>query len=96
MRDGSLSPIVACETSSELDPELGCQRSFTARARDEAGRETVIEGRAIEVAPLRQRRQNRLTLVNEGLTEYSWEGKRGIGISEYLFQAGEPDGAERH
>jgi hypothetical protein len=95
MRDGSLSPIVACETTSELDPALGCQRSFSARARDEAGRETVIEGRAIEVAPLRQRRQDRLTIVNEGLTEYSWEGKRGIGISEYLFQSGGPDGAER-
>jgi hypothetical protein len=95
MRDGLLSPIVACETSSELDPALGCQRRFSAHARDEAGRETVIEGRAIEVAPLRQRRQNRLTLVNEGLTEYRWEGRRGIGISEYLFQDGGRDGAER-
>jgi hypothetical protein len=95
MRDGLLSPIVACETRSELDPALGCQRSFTARARDEAGRETLIEGRAIEVAPLRQRRRDRLTIVNEGLTEYSWEGRRGIGISEYLFQDGGPDGAER-
>jgi hypothetical protein len=95
MRDGSLSPIVACDTESELDPALGCQRSFSARARDEAGRETVIEGRAIEVAPLRQRRQDRLTIVSEGLTEYSWEGRRGIGISEYLFQDGGSDGAAR-
>jgi hypothetical protein len=55
----------------------------------------VIEGRAIEVAPLRQRRQERLTFVNEALTEYSWEGRRGIGISEYLFQENGPDGAER-
>jgi hypothetical protein len=95
MRDGQLSPIVACETRSELDPALGCQRSFSARARDEAGRETVIEGRAIEVAPLRQRRQDRLAIVNEGLTEYSWEGRRAIGISEYLFQDGGQDGAGR-
>jgi hypothetical protein len=96
MRDGVLAPIEACETDSELDPELGCQRTFVARARDAAGRETTLSGRAIEVAPLRQRRDGRLTQVNEGLTEYDWEGRRGTGISEYLVQnrpsaTGRPD-----
>jgi hypothetical protein len=86
MRDGVLAPIEACETDSELDPELGCQRTFVARARDAPGRETTLSGRAIEVAPLRQRRDGRLTHVNEGLTEYDWEGHRGTGISEYLVQ----------
>jgi hypothetical protein len=96
MRDGLLAPVVACETQSELDRELGCQRSFSARARDERGRETLIEGSALEVAPLRQRREGRLTLVNEALTEYRWEGHTALGISEYLVQqpdAEEPDGA---
>jgi hypothetical protein len=87
MRDGVVAPIEACETTSELDPELGCQRSFVARARDASGRETTLSGRAIEVAPLRQRRDGRLTHVNEGLTEYEWEGRRGTGISEYLIQS---------
>jgi hypothetical protein len=86
MRDGVVAPIVSGETESELDPQLGCQRSFRARARDEHGRETLLEGRAIEVAPLRQRRDGRLTLVNEALTAYRWEGRTGLGISEYLIQ----------
>ena len=86
MQDGVLAPIEGCETVSELDPELGCQRSFVARARDAAGRETTLSGRAVEVAPLRQRRDGRLTHVNEGLTEYDWDGRRGTGISEYLVQ----------
>jgi hypothetical protein len=86
MRDGVVAPIEACETTSELDAELGCQRSFVARARDASGRETTLSGRAIEVAPLRQRRDGRLTHVNEGLTEYEWEGRHGTGISEYLTQ----------
>ena len=86
MRDGELAPIESCETESHLDPELGCQRRFVARARDAAGRETTLAGDAIEVAPLRQRRDGRLTHVNEGLTEYDWEGRRGTGISEYLTQ----------
>jgi hypothetical protein len=92
MRDGLLAPIVSGDTESELDPELGCQRSFRARARDERGRETLLEGTALEVAPLRQRRDGRLTLVNEALTEYRWEGRTGTGISEYLVQRAEGGG----
>jgi hypothetical protein len=95
MRDGVLAPIEDCDTESELDPELGCQRSFVARARDAAGRETTLQGRAVEVAPLRQRRDGRLTHVNEGLTEYDWEGRRGTGISEYLVQQGRPSASGR-
>ena len=86
MRDGVLAPIESCETESELDPDLRCQRAFVARARDADGRETTLSGRAVEVAPLRQRRDGRLTHVNEGLTHYEWEGRRGTGISEYLTQ----------
>jgi hypothetical protein len=90
MRAGEIAPIAACETESELDPALGAQRSFTARATDALGRETVLSGRALEVAPLRQRRGGRLTHVNEALTDYEWEGHRGTGISEYLVQVREP------
>ena len=76
-----------CETTSELDPELGCQRRFVARATDELGREHVLEGEAVSVAPLRQRRDGRLTTVNEGRTRLRWGGHEGLGISEYLFQS---------
>jgi hypothetical protein len=92
MRDGEIAAIASCETDSELDPQLGAQLSFTARATDAAGRETTLTGRALEVAPLRQRRDGRLTQVNEALTDYEWEGRRGTGISEYLVQV--PDRAE--
>jgi hypothetical protein len=96
MREGVVAPIEACETESELDPELGCQRSFVARARDAEGRTTTLAGRAVEVAPLRQRRDGRLTFVNEALTEYDWDGRRGMGISEYLMQEqGRPAASRR-
>ena len=70
---------MACETESELDPELGCQRRFTARARDELGRDAVLEGEAVSVAPLRQRRDGRVTHVNEGLTRAALGRARGLG-----------------
>lgn len=87
MRGGIASEVAGCETESELDPELGCQRRFVARATDALGREAVLEGEAISVAPLRQRRDGRLTVVNEGLTRLRWEGHEGYGISEYLFRS---------
>jgi hypothetical protein len=86
MRDGELAPVLACETESELDPELGCQRRFALDVTDERGRHASVRGEAIAVAPLRQRRDGRLTLVNEVLTEYDWDGMRVIGLSEYLVQ----------
>ena len=80
MRAGELSPIVAGATE-------GDQRAFVARASDELGRTVELEGSAVSVAPLRQRRDGRLTLVNEGLTRLRWDGREGLGISEWLVQA---------
>jgi hypothetical protein len=86
MLDGVASEVATCETESELDPELGCQRRFVARATDALGRQVTLEGDAFSVAPLRQRRDGRLTLVNEGRTRLRWDGHEGLGISEYLVQ----------
>jgi hypothetical protein len=87
MLNGVPAEVASCATESELDPELGCQRRFVARAIDELGREAVLEGEAVSVAPLRQRRDGRLTVVNEGLTRLRWNGHEGFGISEYLTQS---------
>ena len=76
----------SCETDSETGPG-GSQRRFTARARDELGREATLHGEAVSVAPLRQRRDGRLTNVFEALTRLRWNGHEGLGISEYLVQS---------
>jgi hypothetical protein len=89
MREGTLAPIVAGDTESEVDPELGAQRRFVARGRDSLGRTVELVGEAIAVAPLRQRRGGRLTHVNEGLTRVRWDGHETLAISEYLAQRSE-------
>ncbi len=86
MRDGVAAAVAECTTDFELDPDLGCQRRFVATAVDELGRQAVLEGEAISVAPLRQRRDGRLTVVNEGLTRLRWGEFEGVGVSEFLFQ----------
>ena len=93
MRDGELAPIVACETQSELDPELGCQRSFDARRRtDSAGRADGAarpgdRGRAAAPAPRRpphagERGADRVRLGRHGGTSASrstWFSSRRTG-----------------
>jgi hypothetical protein len=49
MRDGTLAPIAEGETESELAPELGCHRRFTARVRDALGRTVELDGEAFAV-----------------------------------------------
>jgi hypothetical protein len=79
MQDGVLEPVVQARVD-------GDQRGFTAVATDAAGRRAELRGGAVSVAPLRQRRDGRLTLVNEGLTELAWGEHAGLAISEWLVQ----------
>jgi hypothetical protein len=79
MLGGELSPIVTGHTE-------GTQRDFVAHATDALGRTATLRGAAISVAPLRQRRGERLTTVNEGLTRLEWLGHESFGISEWLEQ----------
>ncbi len=79
MLGGELSPVVAGRTE-------GTQRDFVAHATDALGRTATLRGAAQSIAPLRQRRDGRLTIVNEGLTRLEWLGHEGLGISEWLVQ----------
>lgn len=54
--------------------------------RDAEDWQTGRRGGATSVAPLRRRRDGRPTLVNEGLAELTWGGRRGLAISEWLVQ----------
>ncbi len=47
-----------------------------------------IEGRVLSLIPLRNRKAGRTTRISEGMTEWSWQGRTGHGLSEYLDQIG--------
>lgn len=79
MQDGVLTPLVAGTVT-------GNQTAFTAEATDAEGRRVRLEGRARSIAPLRQRRDGHLTLVNEGLTELEWGRHSALALSEWLVQ----------
>ncbi len=79
MLGGELAPIVDGRTE-------GSQRDFVAHATDALGRTATLRGAAISIAPLRQRRDEQLTTVSEGLTRLEWLGHESFGISEWLEQ----------
>ena len=86
MEGGRLAPIVSGKTRAELDPALNAPRRFHASGTDELGRQVTLDGEALSVAPLRQRRDGRTTYVNEALTRIRWGRHEGVGLSEFLIQ----------
>jgi hypothetical protein len=80
MLDGELAQIVDGAVEGE-------QTDYVARATDALGREALLRGKGVSIAPLRQRRDGRLTHVNEALTRLRWDEREGIGISEWLTQS---------
>ena len=71
------------EWSSQKDPE-----KLTVGLRT-SNRATVVHGNVLNLAPLRNRRKLETgelleTRIAEGFTEWSWEGIRGYGLSEYI------------
>jgi hypothetical protein len=56
------------------------------RATDKRDRVHELRADVLRVAGLPQRHGDRATLVNEGLARWTYEGRTGYGIAEYLHQ----------
>jgi hypothetical protein len=53
---------------------------------DKAGRKHELTGRMLRVEPGPAGIRADTTIVNEGLAEWTYDGRTGYGISEYLHQ----------
>lgn len=78
-----VTDLDVCTTwSAEQDPASIVLGVRTAR------RTALIEGRVLTMSPLRNRRRADgellVSRVAEGLTEYSWDGRTGLGMTEYI------------
>jgi hypothetical protein len=94
LRDGSYEHIKAAtiETVWKGDDQYHTELRATATTD---GDTYEITGRVLNLIPLRNRRENMVTRISEGMTEWSCNGKTGYGLSEYLDQIvdGSPVGA---
>ena len=79
-RDGEHSSIREWDVRSELDDDGITHRVSHVRATDKLGRVHELRADVLRVAPHRMDRG----ILNEGLARWTYEGRTGWGISEYL------------
>jgi hypothetical protein len=99
LEDGVYTQLEDARIETEWAGADSYHRTIRAWARGD-GREYEIAGRVLSLIPLRNRRtapdgEQLVTRISEGMTEWSWDGRTGYGLSEYLDQIvdGQPVGA---
>lgn len=85
-KDGRGTSIRHWDVRTQLADDGITHRVSDVRATDKLGRVHHLHGELLRVAPVRSTRS---TLVNEGLARWSYEGRTGFGIAEYLHQLDE-------
>jgi len=93
-RNGVATSVHRWNLRTELEDDGITHRVVHLDVEDKAGRHHELRGELLRVAPLpRSGRDGRVTTVNEGLARWTYEGRTGYGIAEYLHQlddAGRP------
>jgi hypothetical protein len=90
-RDGAATSIRSWDVRSELEDDGVTHRVSHVTATDKAGRAHELRGDILRVYGLPHRTGARRTVVNEGLARWTYEGRTGYGISEYLHQLDDED-----
>ncbi len=83
-RDGEYSSIRDWDVRTELADDGITHRVSHVRATDKAGRVHELRADVVRVAPHRMQQEGGGSLLNEGLARWTYDGRTGWGISEYL------------
>ena len=90
-RDGAATSIREWDVRTELAEDGLTHRVSHVRASDKHDRVHELRADVLRVAGLPQRHGERRTIVNEGLARWTYEGRTGYGIVEYLHQLDDDD-----
>lgn len=85
-RDGEHTSIAEWKVTSDLEDDGVTHRATHVVATDKRGRTHHLEAELLRVEPGRAGVRPNTTIVNEGLARWTYEGRTGTGISEYLHQ----------
>jgi len=83
-RDGEYSSIRNWDVRTELVDDELTHRVSHVRATDKLGRVHELRADVFRCAPHRMDHGNGGSVLNEGLARWTYEGRTGWGISEYL------------
>src|SRR5438132_10826448 len=85
-KDGEATSIREWDVRTELEDDGLTHRVSHVRATDKRDRVHELRADVLRVFGLPQQRGDRRTIVNEGHARWTYEGRTGHGISEYLHQ----------
>jgi hypothetical protein len=85
-RDGAHESIAEWKVTSDLEDDGVTHKHTHVVATDKAGRTHELEAELLRVEPGQRGVRPSTTIVNEGLARWTYEGRTGTGISEYLHQ----------
>ncbi|HEX9530951.1 MAG TPA: hypothetical protein VF954_07425 [Acidimicrobiales bacterium] len=85
-KDGEHASIQEWQVTSELEDDGITHRVSHVVALDKLGRKHELRGDLLRVEPGKAGIGPDKTIVNEGLARWTYEGRTGYGISEYLHQ----------
>jgi hypothetical protein len=85
-RDGEAASIRTWDVTTELAGDGVTHRVSHVLATDKAGRTHELRADILRVYGVPHKTGDRYTIVNEGLARWTYEGRTGYGISEYLHQ----------
>ncbi len=85
-RDGEATSIAEWDVRTEVADDGVTQQVTEVRATDKRGRVHELRADLLRVDPGTAGLRPNGTIVNEGLARWSYEGRTGYGIAEYLHQ----------
>ena len=84
--DGEYEDVLDLDLTTEWSADRDPQRMRVAVRT--ANRRATIEARVLTLAPLRNRRRAGdevlVSRIAEGFTEFTWDGRTGYGMAEYI------------
>jgi len=85
-RDGEATSVRQWDVRTELAADRLTHAVTHVRATDKRGRVHALRADLLRIAPVAHAVGGRRTLINEGLARWTYEGRTGYGIAEYLHQ----------
>lgn len=85
-KDGEHASIAQWKVTSELEADGVTHKSTRVLATDKRDRTHELRADILRVEPGAAGVRANATIVNEGLAKWTYEGREGYGISEYLHQ----------
>jgi hypothetical protein len=84
--EGTHRSITSWELQTEVEADRVTHRANRVVATDRDGGKHELIGQMLRVEPGKRGIRPKSTIVNEGLARWTYEGRTGHGISEYLHQ----------